>query len=328
MWLRRAITIPGFVFAWCVLTVTLPLSLPIAVIVDLARSTRFALTRFLLFTITYLTCELLGLAVAMMLFVARAGPLREADRYARANYRLQWAWASALRTAAFRIFSITVDAKLDEVPRDKPILLLMRHASLADTILAACYLSKPYALRLRYVLKRELLWDPCLDVVGHRIPNHFVDRDADDSASELDRVAHLGDGAGPGQGVLIYPEGTRFSESRRARIIASAQSAGNASLERRARSYRSVLPPRPAGTLALIQHMPDAQIWVGNHYGFEVAQTARDLVSGALIGAHVALEFRSVGRPPEPSDQSTQREWLDALWHDVDRFVTENTKHA
>ena len=40
------------------------------------------------------------------------------------------------------------------------------------------YVSRRYHLRLRYVLKRELLWDPCLDIVGQRVPNIFVDRDA------------------------------------------------------------------------------------------------------------------------------------------------------
>jgi len=35
------------------------------------------------------------------------------------------------------------------------------------------------------VLKRELLADPCLDIVGNRLPNHFLDRHATDSGPEL-----------------------------------------------------------------------------------------------------------------------------------------------
>ena len=39
-------------------------------------------------------------------------------------------------------------------------------------------------LQPRFVLKRELLLDPCLDVVGARIPNYFLDGGANDCAPE------------------------------------------------------------------------------------------------------------------------------------------------
>ena len=36
--------------------------------------------------------------------------------------------------------------------------------------------------------ERELLWDPCLDVVGQRLPNVFVRRGDGDGASEIAAV--------------------------------------------------------------------------------------------------------------------------------------------
>jgi 1-acyl-sn-glycerol-3-phosphate acyltransferase len=205
------------------------------------------------------------------------------------------------------------------------VLLLMRHASVADTILAACYLSKPHSLRLRYVLKRELLWDPCLDVVGHRVPNHFVDRGSDEPQREQEAVAQLAAGVGAGEGVLIYPEGTRYSAARRARIIESARTSGNTELETRASQLVGVLPPRPGGTLALLKAMPQAQVMVGNHRGLEVAKSFTDLVNGALIGADVVAEFRCVDRPAAGSGDAQCRDWLDRLWINVDRFATEKS---
>lgn len=40
-------------------------------------------------------------------------------------------------------------------------------------------------MRPRYVLKDDLLIDPCLDIVGNRLPNHFLDRFPHDGAVEL-----------------------------------------------------------------------------------------------------------------------------------------------
>jgi hypothetical protein len=57
---------------------------------------------------------------------------------------------------------------------------MLRHASIGDTLLASALVGRPHGIFwLRYVLKRELLWDPCLDVVGNRLPHVFVDRASD-----------------------------------------------------------------------------------------------------------------------------------------------------
>lgn len=323
MWKRRAITIPGYTVAWCIVLALVPIALPLCLVLDLIRGSRFAFTRVLLFALLYLTCELLGLIAAGLLFLMRAGLLGNRERYEWANYRLQWLWASALKWGAFTIFSIREKVAVDPLPPHTSILLLMRHASVADTILAACYLSKPNALLLRYVLKRELLWDPCLDVVGNRIPNYFVDRKSDDPGREQRAVARLAEGLDTGDGVLIYPEGTRFTKAGRERIIASAQASGNADLEQRARALKGVLPPRPAGTLALLEAMPRAQVVMGNHRGLEGAKSFAELANGGLISAELVAEFRCVDRPAAGSSDAQIRAWLDTLWSDVDRFVME-----
>ena len=63
--------------------------------------------------------------------------------------------------------------------------------ALAVVLLAAALLSRPHGVRLRYVLKRELLWDPCLDIVGHRLPNAFVRRGSRDTAGDVAAVRGL-----------------------------------------------------------------------------------------------------------------------------------------
>ena len=71
------------------------------------------------------------------------------------------------------------------------MLLFPRHVSVADTLLPAVFVSSRNGILLRHVLKRELLWDPCLDIVGNRLPNCFVRRDSRDSAREIRAVAAL-----------------------------------------------------------------------------------------------------------------------------------------
>jgi steroid 5-alpha reductase family enzyme len=44
-----------------------------------------------------------------------------------------------------------------------------------NAILTSVLLTHRHGIDFRHVLKRELLWDPCLDVMGNRLPNYFGD---------------------------------------------------------------------------------------------------------------------------------------------------------
>jgi 1-acyl-sn-glycerol-3-phosphate acyltransferase len=58
-----------------------------------------------------------------------------------------------------------------------------------------------------------------LDIVGNRLANCFVRRNSGDSDREIAAVQRLMEDLGPNDGVLIYPEGTRFTEAKRRRIL-------------------------------------------------------------------------------------------------------------
>jgi 1-acyl-sn-glycerol-3-phosphate acyltransferase len=88
---------------------------------------------------------------------------------------------------------------------------------MVDTMLPAHLVANPTGFRLRYVLKKELLADPTLDIGGNRLPNYFINRGAGDSAKETEAVRRLASDLGSNDGVLIYPEGTRYSEEKRLR---------------------------------------------------------------------------------------------------------------
>ena len=105
-------------------------------------------------------------------------------------------WWSGLLMKALGL-TIGVDPRVEnlEAIEGGNHIVLARHASSADSLLSGWVFSNVAGVQPRYVLKRELLFDPCLDIVGLRVPNHFLDREATDSSVELDALRELGPGS-------------------------------------------------------------------------------------------------------------------------------------
>ena len=184
-----------------------------------------------------------------------------------AHYALQRWWAACL-VDSLRIFA-NLEIEIDGLERltPGPIVMCARHASIADSLLPVWLLGR-VGMQPRYVLKDDLLLDPCLDIVGNRLPNHFVDRRPDDSASELDHLEHLAQGMGHNDAAVIFPEGMVVTEARRTRAItrvAERDSARGA----RVRRLRTLAPVHAGGTRALLAGAPDADLVFVTHTGLE-----------------------------------------------------------
>lgn len=211
-----------------------------------------------------------------------------------------------------------------EEAQSGPFLLLVRHTSLADTVLAATFLSHPNGIGLRYILKKELLWDPCLDIVGRRLPNHFVDRSGRNTERELNAVKALARNLTGSEGVLLYPEGTRFSPGKLERALLKLRESGKAALADRAEGWERVLPPRPGGFLALLEEAPGVDVVVLAHTGFEGSAKWKDFWSGALIGKTLKLR---VSRFPATEIPAGDRVgWLYERWGEMNDWVTEHAE--
>jgi len=185
-------------------------------------------------------------------------------------------------------------------------------------------------MQLRYVLKRELLWDPCLDLVGRRLPNAFVARGSERSTHaatratlpttpEIDAVKSLARDLNERSAVLIYPEGTRFSESKLARAKERLRELGRTEHADLAAGFRHVLPPKLGGPLALLSAAPDVDVVVLEHTGFEGAATLASFWNGGLIGKTVRVRLRRFGAATLPRDALAG--WLFARWAEVDAWV-------
>lgn len=318
---RRLVTVPGVVLALALWLTCAPFWLPAAAALDLARRRGTVALRSGIFLAVFLACEVAGVVASAAAWlwgrVARPG----AERWRDLHFRLEAWWGATLFRAVVRIFSLRVEVEGDAELARGPFLLLLRHASSGDTLLAPALVSRPHGIRLRYVLKRELLWDPCLDIVGNRLPNVFVDRASPDSQRELQRVRELALDLGSRDGVLIYPEGTRFSSEKRRRVLARLEREGDAKRLGYARSLACVLPPRTAGTLALLEAAPDADLVVCAHTGFEGASSLAELWRGALLRSAIRVRFERIPRQRVPQAPAARTLWLLEQWQRVDDWV-------
>jgi len=324
IWRRRAASVPTYFALASLFLVTAPLWSVMGVALDVATGNGRVLprTRALAFFGLYLGCEILGIIAASMLWFATAGGrIGGPERYLAANAALQRAWTGALFRGSLILFSMNVRVEGLELARSGPLLLFVRHSSTADTVLAAALVANPNRLLLRYVLKRELLWDPCLDIVGRRLPNAFIDRAGSRAHAEKAAIARLTLNLDASAAVLIYPEGTRFSEPKRASALKALRDKGMDTLAGMAAKHQYVLPPRLGGSLALLEAVPEVDLVLLEHTGLEGASTFSRFWNGALVGQTIQVRLRRFAAADIPKvDRDC---WLFERWSEMDRWIAQ-----
>lgn len=320
IWGRRLVSIQLYALLGAILLVGLPVWFVLLSLVDLVTDRRWPRVRTLLAFTLYFACELSGLTAAFLLWVVLVGGLTGRARFVDANATLQRMFTNTLMRGMVAIYRLEVDLDGADQIMPAPFLLFVRHVSTVDTLLAAAFVANPHRVLLKYVLKRELLWDPCLDVVGRRLPNAFVDRSGSRRDAEIRAVAGLGQGLDVRTAVLVYPEGTRFRPSALEKAVVRLAKEGDPALLARAKSYRHVLPPRLGGPLALLDAAPGVDVLVLEHVGLEGARTLGNLWRGDLIGRTLRIRLR---RLPAASIPSTDRAtWLFDRWAETDAWVS------
>lgn len=317
---RRWKSIPGLILGALVLVSSIPIWLPIVLVLDLVRGKfRCPTARLLSFAVMWAWIEVAGVLMSGLFW------LTGQRRNHRVHYSLQRWWAARLMRALKLTTGLTLQVEGVDALRPGPVMLFARHASLADSLVSAYVTTSLARLNPRYVLKKELLIDPCLDVVGNRLPNHFLDREAADSAPELksleDLVAPLDEN---GVGV-IFPEGTRANPKKRERSLERIASSFPARAER-LRELKHLLPPRTAGAAAMLRGHPTADVVLAWHVGFEGLDTFGGILRAIeRRTAPIHLSLRRVDRNEIPrsavDDMEAFVQWIDAEWLRMDREV-------
>jgi 1-acyl-sn-glycerol-3-phosphate acyltransferase len=319
-WGRRLITIPLYFLLCALVLAALPVLLGVAAIVDQVRGRSWVIVRCIAFFAYYLLCEVMGICASFGVWVATGCGAARA-RFQQWNFALECWWARTLLRGAQRIFGMRVEVEDPPNPGRGPIILFIRHASVGDTLLPAVYISGRHGIVLRYVLKRELLWDPCLDIVGNRLRNCFVRRGSGESAHEIALVQGLMEDLGPMDGVLIYPEGTRFTPRKRQHILERLAEKGDADLLAKAEGLQHILPPRLGGPLALLERNVGADAVFCAHVGFDRAGSFKDLLNGSLVHRLIRVRFWRIPYADIPRGAAAQTDWLYEQWARIDAWV-------
>lgn len=312
---RRSIGISAAAAVAIAMTVLVWIWVPMAAAWDLSHARRRLPTvRLLAFGTVMAWLELAGVTTTAWLWITGRG------RSVVANRRLQKWWAQKLMTALERTTGLRPTVVGIDALKPGPVVMFVRHASLADSLLTAWAVTHGAEMWPRVVMKKELLVDPCLDIVGNRLPNCFVDRGAADSAPELAAIATMGSGMGADECSIIFPEGTRANPDKRRRAIDKIGETDRPRADRLA-ALEHLLPPRHAGAVALLSAAPHADVVLGWHAGFEGLDTFGGIIEAIGSGRRNALiHFDRIDRREVPTGDEFGT-WLDERWLELDSAV-------
>ena len=319
---RRLVSISGLIFGAVILTVVIPVWLPLVMVIDACRwKWRFPLARLLSFAVCWAWLETAG--VVCSAFYWLTGQSKNLPKH----YALQRWWADRLLRALKATCGFSVEVENINAFQPGPVLMFARHASLADSLVSAYVVTTLAQMNPRYVLKRELLADPCLDVVGQRLPNHFLDRQATDSTPELQALEALVTDIDSSTVGIIFPEGTRANDKKRKRAIEKIALIDSDRADR-LQDMQHLLPPRPAGAAAMLRGSPSANVVFAWHVGFEGLDTFGGILRAISSRMQpIRFHLRRVERSLIPNnsliDTNELTKWLDGEWMRMDREVDE-----
>ena len=305
----------GVIVGALFLTILLPIWVVVSVAIDIGtRQWRLPTFRLLCFAWLWLWLETFGLTGAALIWLTGQG------RNRRANYALQRWWAKRLIRSLRITCGLTIEVEGVENLSAGPLICLGRHASLGDALVSAWIFGSLGKRFPRYVMKKELLFDPCLDVVGQRIPNYFVDRGSAAVRQELTGIRTMAANMGERDVAVIFPEGTRTNEAKRIGLVER--------LERRAPDRHAkliglqrLLPPRSAGASVLLEEVPGGDVvvmWHVGFYGLDNFASVRRRLAQSKPSAKVVLELHQ--RATIPSGDEFES-WLDDCWLEIDAKV-------
>lgn len=319
---RRSITVPALLATSLAYAGLLPSVLAASTAADWWKKEDWLRTRCALGLGGALGMHLAGLA-GLAGSWALSGGRRNTRRADALDLQLEVWWSRTLYQLVERLFRMRMEVEGREVLHPGPLILFTRHASLIDTLLPVVLVAAPENMHLRYVAKRELLWDPFLDLIGHREPAAFVRRGTKDHGPEIEAVAHLADGLGRHDGVVLFPEGTRFTpEKRRKRLewLAERHPESHAL----AVGLKHTLAPRLGGPLAVLERGAGIDVVFCAHTGLEGANHAKDLLEGTLLDAVLKVRFWRVPAEEIPRERAARIRWFYEHWRTVDDWIDAN----
>ena len=319
---RRLVTVPLATVCGVLWIGLSPIWIPLALLADLFRPSPRVVTRFGLCLVVYFIMVFFGLIGCLLFFFLRIiHIIPNQERYRQAHYALQYWWGQGLLKGTFSLLKLRLVVEGEEHLRSGPVLVFMRHVTLLDTLLPAAAFGQSRSLHLRYLLKKELLVEPCLDICGNRIPNLFVDRSGKQRDTMLQDVETLASGLGDMDGVILYPEGTRFTLGKRRRLIEKLSEAGDPKHLAQAQALQNLLPVRQGGPASCFKAAPKADVLIVGHVGLEGAANLPNFLSGRVFDTTVRVKIWRIPQSELPESVDDRGDWLVQRWEELDDWI-------
>ncbi|MDP1850330.1 MAG: 1-acyl-sn-glycerol-3-phosphate acyltransferase [Solirubrobacteraceae bacterium] len=252
------------------------------------------------------------------------------ERMQSAHYRVMRCFVAGIVRTMTRMaraeLRTTDSAAAERALHDRraPVVVLSRHAGEGDSLLVLHALLCTYGRRARIVMHEALRLDPLIDMLGHRLPNRFVDPRGGDTEESISVMAS---GLGDGDALLIFPEGGNFSHSRRRRGIERLEQAGHDEEAAWARDMRHLAAPRPGGTLAAIEAAPGADVIFLGHVGVPVGLRDAWRRLGSP-GEDIEMRLWIERAADVPATREEQIDWLFGWWRTIDAWIDERHRSA
>jgi 1-acyl-sn-glycerol-3-phosphate acyltransferase len=234
-----------------------------------------------------------------------------------------WVSVNRLIVRALRLIEVRVEwVDAESLSRDDWYMVISNHQTWADIIILQNTL-RPRIPPLKFFTKEVLIWIPFLGVAMKFLGFPYVRRAsreaiaANPALREHDRQVTQNACTGFKQApvsVLNFLEGTRFTPAKQL-----AQDS----------PYKGLLKPKPGGlgyVLTSLAHRIDTLVDVTIRYPGGVP-TFWEFLCGSCQVAEVRIASVSIPAEfmiDELADEQRQhlRNWIDAIWHDKDRRVT------
>ncbi|GAC1570387.1 MAG: lysophospholipid acyltransferase family protein [Candidatus Dormibacteria bacterium] len=296
----------------------------------LMRDWHWRPVRAAIFTLSYGVHDVIAVLAGLGLWLRLDGrgamdsEAMQARHYALAGWLLGRGARSAERILSLHV-QVDGSAEAEEVLNalERPVIVLSRHAGPGDSFLVVEELLRR-GRRPRIVLRAALQLDPCLDILGNRLPFCWVTRRSGDSEAICERIARITadmDGRGA---LLLFPEGGNVTPARRRGAIRQLLRQGMRRLARRAADLDHMTAPRPGGVLAAIDSNRDADVVFVAHSG--LAGMNAPLWRRVPVDRTLRMHLFIVRAGEIPLTEDARVEWLFEWWGRLDDWVEQDAQ--
>jgi hypothetical protein len=322
--IRRPLTIT----TWIVLSVAVLVLSPLLLVAGLVASAVRGRQEPLLWArllIAYCARELVVLVACGALWLASGFGVRvRSPRFQHLHYRLLRWFLNSLAARALELLGVEVapgpSPEAEEaLCQDRPLLFFSRHAGPGDTLLLVDRLLTRYDRLPSVVFKEELTLDPCLDLIGYRLPNAVLDTDdREESQRQIEEVTSR---LTPRGVLMLFPEGGNYSVRRRRRALFKLRRKHRRREAAAAERMENVMPPHPTGALAALRSRPEADVVFAAHTGLGLAASAGELWRKLPTGRTLKTRMWLASAAERPRDPDEQVKWLYDWWKRLDEWI-------